>query len=338
MTTEVTGLSIGGGRSTNDDEIIAVTRRADELGYDTVWTGEAWGRDVFTVLTMIACHTGRLRLGTGIATVFSRTPSMIAQSIASLDVISKGRAVLGLGTSGRLVVEGWHGLKYERPLERTREYIEIIRMALAGQRVNYQGRNFQLSRFRLQFLPVQERIPIFVASLGQRNMALTGEMADGWLPTWVHVDHLPGMKAQLEEGATKAGRNTGDLTAAPQILSYVTRNADDKVEARRLLSGHMAYYVGGMGTYYNELFQRYGYGEEAQRVREAWAWNERERAASMFSDDILDKLTIWGDVEECRDKLERYRANGADMPVIGFPHGCPLDASIRTLEALAPRG
>ena len=338
MTTEVTGLSIGGGRSTNDDEIIAVTRRADELGYDTVWTGEAWGRDVFTVLTMIACHTGRLRLGTGIATVFSRTPSMIAQSIASLDVISKGRAVLGLGTSGRLVVEGWHGLKYERPLERTREYIEIIRMALAGQRVNYQGRNFQLSRFRLQISPVQERIPIFVASLGQRNMALTGEMADGWLPTWVHVDHLPGMKAQLEEGATKAGRNTGDLTAAPQILSYVTRNADDKVEARRLLSGHMAYYVGGMGTYYNELFQRYGYGEEAQRVREAWALNERERAASMFSDDILDKLTIWGDVEECRDKLERYRANGADMPVIGFPHGCPLDASIRTLEALAPRG
>ena len=338
MTTEVTGLSIGGGRSTNDDEIIAVTRRADELGYDTVWTGEAWGRDVFTVLTMIACHTGRLRLGTGIATVFSRTPSMIAQSIASLDVISKGRAVLGLGTSGRLVVEGWHGLKYERPLERTREYIEIIRMALAGQRVNYQGRNFQLSRFRLQFSPVQERIPIFVASLGQRNMALTGEMADGWLPTWVHVDHLPGMKAQLEEGATKAGRNTGDLTAAPQILSYVTRNADDKAEARRLLSGHMAYYVGGMGTYYNELFQRYGYGEEAQRVREAWALNERERAASMFSDDILDKLTIWGDVEECRDKLERYRANGADMPVIGFPHGCPLDASIRTLEALAPRG
>jgi alkanesulfonate monooxygenase SsuD/methylene tetrahydromethanopterin reductase-like flavin-dependent oxidoreductase (luciferase family) len=263
---------------------------------------------------------------------------MIAQSIASLDVISKGRAVLGLGTSGRLVVEGWHGLKYERPLERTREYIEIIRMALAGQRVNYQGRNFQLSRFRLQISPVQERIPIFVASLGQRNMALTGEMADGWLPTWVHVDHLPGMKAQLEEGAAKAGRNTGDLTAAPQILSYVTRNADDKVEARRLLSGHMAYYVGGMGTYYNELFQRYGYGEEAQRVREAWALNERERAASMFSDDILDKLTIWGDVEECRDKLERYRANGADMPVIGFPHGCPLDASIRTLEALAPRG
>ena len=338
MTTEVTGLSIGGGRSTNDDEIIAVTRRADELGYDTVWTGEAWGRDVFTVLTMIACHTSRLRLGTGIATVFSRTPSMIAQSIASLDVISKGRAVLGLGTSGRLVVEGWHGLKYERPLERTREYIEIIRMALAGQRVNYQGRNFQLSRFRLQFSPVQERIPIFVASLGQRNMALTGEMADGWLPTWVHVDHLPGMKAQLEEGAAEAGRNTGDLTAAPQILSYVTRNADDKVEARRLLRGHMAYYVGGMGTYYNELFQRYGYGEEAQRVREAWALNERERAASMFSDDILDKLTIWGDVEECRDKLERYRANGADMPVIGFPHGCPLDASIRTLEALAPRG
>ena len=334
---EVTGLSIGSRRDIDNDEIIALARRADELGYDTMWAGEAWGRDAFTVLTMIACHTSRIRVGTGIATVFSRTPALMAQSIVSLDIVSKGRAVLGLGTSGRIVIEGWHGLKYERPLERTREYIDIIRMALAGERVNYQGRLFQLSRFRLLLPPVQERIPIFVASLSPRNLALTGELADGWLPIWVHLDHLPDIKMQVEAGASKAGRSINDITVAPQILSYVTRGADEEAEAQRLLRAHMAYYIGGMGTYYQKLFERYGYTEESQHVREAWARNEREKAASLISDDMLDKITIYGDAEECREKLKRYRAKGADMPVIGFPHGCSWDAILHTLEALAPR-
>ncbi len=334
---EVTGLSIGSRRESTDEEIIALARRADALGYDTVWTGESWGRDVFTVLTVIACHTSRIRVGTGIATVFSRTPALIAQSIASLDIVSKGRAVLGLGTSGRTVIEEWHGLKYERPLERTREYIEIIRMALAGQRVSYQGRIFKLGRFRLPFSSVQEHIPIFVASLGPRNLALTGELADGWLPTWVHVDHLPAMKKQVEAGATKAGRSVDDIAVAPQVLSYVTRNSEERAQAQRLLRAHMAYYIGGMGSYYYELFQRYGYVEESQRVREAWASNQREKAAALVSSDMLDKITIYGDLEECREKLARYRAKGADMPVLGFPHDCPPEAILHTLEALAPK-
>ena len=334
---ELTGLSIGSRRNTDDAEVIAVASRADELGYDTLWAGEAWGRDAFTVLTMIACHTSKIRVGTGIVTVFSRTPALLAQSIASLDIVSKGRAILGLGTSGRTVIEEWHGLRYERPLERTREYIEIIRMALAGERVNHPGSTSQLGNFRLSCSPMQQRIPIFVASLGPKNLALTGELGDGWLPIWTHVNHLPRMRKQVEQGAVNAGRDIKKVTVAPLVLSLVTRNAEERGEARRLLRAHMAYYVGGMGPYYQQLFKRYGYGEEARRIGEAWASNERGKAASLISDDMLDKITIYGDAEECREKLETYRAKGADMPVLGFPHNCTLDAILHTLEALAPK-
>ena len=310
---ELTGVSIGTRRDDDDAEILAIARRADELGYHTLWTAESWGRDAFTILTMIACSTGRIRLGTGIVAIYSRTPTLLAQTVASLDVISRGRAVLGLGTSGRVVVEDWHGQKYERPLERTRDYIEIIRMALAGQRVDYHGRNFRLARFRLAFSPVQEKIPIFVASLGPKNLALTGE-----------------------EGAARAGRSMKDVTVAPQVMCYVSRNSEEREEGRRLLGAHLSYYVGGMGTYYQDLFGRYGYQEEARLIKDAWKRNERERAASLVSDDILDKVAIFGEAEECREKLGRYRAGGADRPVVGFPHGCPLGPVLRTLEALAP--
>ena len=333
---QATGLTIGARVDVDDGEIIALAQRADELGYDTVWAGEAWGRDVFTVLTMIACHTSRLRVGTGIATVFSRTPALLAQSIASLDIVSKGRAVLGLGTSGRRVVEGWHGIKYERPLERTREYIQIVRMALSGQRVDYDGRLFQLSRFRLPFTPLRRDIPIFVASLGPRNLALTGELADGWLPTWVHVDHLASMKALVEEGAQGAGRTIGQVSAAPQILCYVAENVRDMEQGRRLISANMAYYIGGMGDYYHRLFCGYGYSEECGSIREAWHNGDRQRAASLVTDEMLDKVAVLGDAEGCRAKLDAYRTAGADMPVVGFPHGCPAKAVLRTVELLAP--
>ena len=332
---QAVGVSLGS-RWTDIDQILAVARRADELGYDSIWIGEAWGMDAFAVLTSIACHTSRIRLGTGIATVFSRTPSLLAQSVATLDIISKGRAVLGLGTSGRAVIEGWHGLKYDRPLERTREYINIIRMALEGQRVNHQGKFFQVAHFRLLSSPVQEHLPIFVASIGPKNLALTGEMADGWLPIWVHVGKIAEMKKRVEEGAARAGRSIEEVTVAPQVLAYVTRSEEERAEARRLISSHMAYYVGGMGPYYQELFKGYGYLEESRLVAEAWAKNDREKAALLISDDMLDNITAYGNADECREKLQGYRSKGADTPVISLPHGCPMEAIMHTLEALAP--
>ena len=332
----LTGLSIGSRRGVDDEGLVQMAQRAEELGYDSLWIGESWGRDVFTVLTMIACHTSRIRLGTGIATIFTRTPALTAQSIASLDLVSKGRAMLGLGTSGRIVVEQWHGVKYEKPLQRTREYVEIIRRALAGERVDYQGELFQLGRFRMPFSPVQERIPIYLASLGPRNLALTGALADGWLPIWVHLDHLRGLLSQVEEGAAETGRSLADVTVAPQILCYVATSPEEEAEARRLLRAHMAYYIGGMGTYYWNLFKRYGYADECQQVREAWAVNDRATAASAISDEMLDNMTVYGDADRCREALAMYRDRGVDMPLVGFPNGSSLEAILRTLEALAP--
>ena len=330
------GVAIGSRRDSSNDEIIALAQRAEALGYTSLWVGESWGRDAFTLLSMIACHTSTIQLGTGIVPVFSRTPALIAQSIASLDIVSGGRAVLGLGTSGRMVIEQWHGEKYEGPLQRTREYISIIRSALAGERVDHQGKFFNLQRFRMAFSPLQERIPIYVAALGPKNVALTGELADGWLPTWVDVRHLPQMKQQLEQSALKVGRAAGEVTVAPQLLAMVASTGPRREEARRQLQAHMAYYVGGMGRYYFDLFQRYGYVDEAQAVRDAWESGERERSASLVTDDMLNNITITGDPKECRARLEAYRQAGADMPVIGFPHGAEPDAIYRTMEALAP--
>ena len=335
---ELTGLALGSRRDTDNDEIIALARRADELGYDTIWAGESWGRDVFTVLTMLACHTHRIRVGTGITTVYSRTPALIAQSIASLDMVSNGRAVLGLGTSGRAVVENWHGVEYKHPLARTREYIEIIRTALSVQRLDHDGREFKLRGFRLSFSPVQERIPVFVASLGPKNLALTGELADGWLPIWVHPDHLPSMIAEVNAGATTAGRDIADICVAPQVLCCATKSAEETAEARSMLKAHMAFYIAGMGAYYRRLFQRYGYADECGRIQEAWSRGDRKEAASLVSEEMLDKITVYGDAEECREGLKRLRERGADMPVVAFPHGCPDSTIMHTLEALAPGG
>ena len=330
------GVAIGSRRDVSTEEIVSLGQLADRLGYASVWIGESWGRDAFTLLTMIACHTSNVALGTGIVPVYSRTPALLAQTAASLDAISHGRAILGLGTSGRLVIEQWHGEKFDRPLQRTREYIEIIRMALAGERVNYQGDFYQVQRFRMATEPVQERLPIYVASLGPKNLELTGQLADGWLPTWVDVLRLPDMTQQVVQAAVASGRSATDITVAPQVIAHATESEEENTHARNLAKAHMAYYVGGMGTYYYDLFQRYGYVDESVRVREAWAAGERERAAQCITDEMIDNITIIGDADDCLRKVQRYRAAGADMPVLSLPHGAGTDAMHRTLEALAP--
>ena len=330
------GVAIGSRRDVSTEAIVSLAQLADRLGYASVWVGESWGRDAFTLLTMIACHTSKVHLATGIVPVYSRTPSLLAQTVASLDAISNGRAILGLGTSGRLVIEQWHGEKFDRPLQRTREYIEIIRMALAGERVNYQGHFYQVQRFRMATEPVQDRLPIYVASLGPKNLELTGQLADGWLPTWVDVLRLPEMMHQVVQAAVDVGRSASDITVAPQVIALATDNEEEATHARNLAKAHMAYYVGGMGTYYYNLFQRYGYVDESVRVREAWVAGDRERAAQSITDEMLDNITIIGDPDDCLRKVARYRHAGADMPVLALPHGATTDAMHRTLEALAP--
>ena len=331
------GLSINASRETSDDDLIAIAKQADDLGYHSFWAAESWGRDAFTVLTMIACHTENIRLATGIINVYSRTPALIAQTIGSLDILSKGRAVLGLGSSGKTVVEGWHGVPFESPLGRTREYIEIIRKALSRAPVNHEGKYYQMDRFRMLAPPLQERVPIYIASLGPKNLALTGELADGWLPIWANRERLPDLKEQISVGATKSGRSINDVTIAPYLMCYTSDSAEDMEHGAQLLRAHMAYYIGGMGSYYFDSFSRAGFKAEATAVRDAWASRDREQAANAVSDRMLESVVVLGDAQQCQDQIAGFRKTGVDMPVATFPYGMELSAIHRTISALAPQ-
>jgi coenzyme F420-dependent oxidoreductase len=312
--------------------IVEVVQQAEALGYDSVWVGESWGRDGFTWLTQLACHTSHIKLATGITTVYSRSPALIAQTVASLDEISEGRVILGLGTSGPIVIENWHGLPFDRPLRRTREYIEIIRLILSGERVNYRGELFQLKGFRLPFTPLRSQVPIYVAALGPQNLRLTGELADGWLPIYLDASYLQSFQQDLAKGAQKTGRALNDIDVAPYILSCVS---EDVESARALVKAHLAYYIGGMGSFYANLIARYGFADEVNRVRQAWREGDRKSAANQVTDTMVACLAICGSPEEGRAQLKQYHDAGVTLPIISFTHGASRDMIRQTLEGLA---
>ena len=334
---EQIGFFLNASRETSDEDLIALAKQADNLGYHSFWTGESWGRDAFTVLTMVACHTENLRLGTGIVTTYSRTPALIAQTIASLDILSNGRAILGLGSSGKVVVEGWHGVPFDSPLARTREYIEIIRKALSGSRVDHHGKFYQMERFRMISPPVQKKLPIYIASLGQKNLELVGEHADGCLPVWVNRERFPELRERIGIGTAKSGRSASDVTIAPYIFCYTADGPEDLAHGEQLLRAHLAYYVGGMGTFYFDSVSRAGFGAEAQAIKEAWATGNREQAAGSVSDRMLQSIVVLGNAQQCRDQISGFRKSGADLPIVNFPHGTDLTVINRTMAALAPQ-
>ena len=331
------GLSINTRSETSDEELVSIAKLADEQGYHSFWAAESWGRDAFTILAMIACNTQSIGLATGIVNVFSRTPALIAQSIASLDIMSKGRAILGLGSSGKVVVEGWHGIPFDSPLARTREYIEIIRKALSGAPVDHQGKYYQMERFRMMSPPVQERLPIYIASLGPKNLSLTGEVADGWLPVWTNLERLPELLEQVNQGAAKSGRSISDVTVAPYLMCYTGDTPEDVAHGEQLLKAHMAYYIGGMGAFYFESFSRAGFANESKKVRDAWNSRDRELAAAAVSDRMVESVAVLGDAQQCRDQMAKFRQAGMDIPIATFPHGTDLEAIQRTIKALAPK-
>lgn len=330
------GIAYGSRQDSANEEIIAIAKLAETHGYSTFFVGESWGRDALTLLTLVACHTETLKLATGIIPIFSRTPGLIAQSIASLDILSGGRAILGLGTSGKTVIENWHGVPYSKPLKMTKTYIEIIRLALSGERVNFDSEEIQLRGFKLNIIPVQDSIPIFIASLGPKNLQLTGQIANGWLPIWVHLDYLSKLKQDVAEAAIGVGRSIADVTIAPQILCRVGESPRDRVLAEDSVKAHIAYYVGGMGTYYSEVFCRYGYQDEVGKIRDAWKMNNRKLAANLVTDEMVNNIAVVGSIKDCRSKLEEFRIEGADMPVVAFPHGTPRSDMEETIIALSP--
>src|SRR2546426_9339191 len=228
------GLAVGyWGLGLSSEDQLELVRTAEETGWDSVWAAEAYGSDTATVLAWLASQTERIRIGSAIFQIPGRSPAMTAMTAATLDNLSDGRMILGIGTSGPQVAEGWHGQRFAKPLQRTREYVAVVRMALARERVEYHGETLELplpdgpgKALKLTISPVQERIPIYLAAIGPKNTALAGEIADGWIPTLLSPEHLAELKKLLEEGAARAGRSLDGFDIAPTVNVFVTDDLD----------------------------------------------------------------------------------------------------------------
>ena len=321
--------------------VVAYVQEAERLGYDKVWVAEAYGWDAFTILTMLACSTERIGLATGIVNVFSRSPTLIAQTAASLDAITGGRFSLGLGTSGHQVIEGWHGVKFEHGVTRLRETMEIVRTVLKRENLKYHGKVFHMDMgLHIITHPVRDTIPIYLATLTPSGVALAAEMADGWLPVFFSPRHYQDViRPELEKGAARSGRSLDDFSVCVFQPVVVT---EDRQAGRDLVRPHMALYIGGMGSreknYYNQLFQRYGYEAEAHQIQDKYLDRRKDEAMALISDEMIDAVTVIGTADECRERLGELERVGVDEVAMALQVPGNDPAQVRdALEALAPR-
>jgi F420-dependent oxidoreductase-like protein len=314
--------------------VLRTARLAEDLGYDSIWVPEAWGYEQFQLLTEIALATTRIKVATGIANVFSRSPGLLAMSVATLDEISEGRAILGLGTSGKLVVENFHGVPYRKPLTRLTDTIRIVRALLRGERLEPELSSLMdLRHFKLEMQPRRADVPIYVASLQEKAIRAIGEVADGWLPTFWPFRHLADGVAMMAAGAVAAGRDPASLDVAP-FVGIVP--LDDVRTARDMVKPLVSFYIGGMGTYYHAMFHRYGFGENADLVRELYGAGKRKEAAAAVSDELIDAIAICGPPAHCRERLAEWQDAGMGMALMNLPTGAPFAVAEMMLRAVAP--
>jgi F420-dependent oxidoreductase-like protein len=315
------GVHVGyWGLGLSADDQLALVQEAERLGYDSVWTAEAYGSDAATILGWIAQATSRIRLGSAVFQMPGRPPAMTAMTAATLDQLSGGRMILGIGSSGPQVAEGWHGQRFGRQLQRTREYVEVVRMALSRERVQFKGETLELplpdgpgKALKLTIAPVQERIPVFLAAIGPKNTTLAAEIADGWIPTLFSPEHVAEFRPLLEEGFARADDRKGfdDFEIAHMVNVMVS---DDAGAARDAMRPYIALYVGGMGSrdrnFYNALVQRYGFEDAARRVQDLYLEGKRDEAAAALPEALIDTVSLCGPPDRVRDRLAVFRDAG----------------------------
>lgn len=307
---------------------------ADDLGYDSFWLPEAWGYEIFSILAEAATRTKRIKLGTGIVNVFSRTPGLVAMSAATVDEISGGRFILGIGTSGKKVIEGFHGRPFEKPLTRVRDVIRVTRTLLSGGKLSDAGPDFEARPFRLEMKPLRADIPIYVAALRQKAIEQIGEIADGWMPTFWPYDKLAEGRAWIAEGARRAGRDPASVVTAPLMSALPMGGEAGKDMARQIV----AFYVGGMGDYYIELLTRFGFAEDCKKIAALYQDKAtRAEAAGAVSNRMIEALTVTGDPAECIEEVRRRRSFGVDLPILNLPTGMPWEVVEGFIRAMAPR-
>lgn len=297
----------------------------ERAGIDMIWVAELYSFDAVSILGYLAAKTERMELASGILPIYSRTPTLIGMTAAGLDAVSEGRFVLGLGASGPQVIEGWHGVPFDRPLTRTREIIDICRQVWRRERVSYQGDAYQLplppeqgtglgKPLKLVNHPVRADIPVYVASLGPKNVEMTAELADGWLPLFFHPDKADDVWGpHVAAGAAKRDPERAPLeVVAGGVVSICDEHAAEQI--RDFARPMVALYVGGMGAkgrnFYNDVFRRYGYEQEAEEIQDLYLTGKKEEAAALVPADFLSASAMVGDEGRVRERIEAFREAG----------------------------
>jgi F420-dependent oxidoreductase-like protein len=343
------GLNLGYWGAGNDAANLVLAKVADELGYAVVWVAEAYGSDAATVLSWIAAHTSRIDVGSAVFQIPARTPAMTAMTAATLDTLSGGRFRLGLGVSGPQVSEGWHGVRFGSPLGRTREYVDIVRAALRRERVRYDGEHFRLplpdgpgKALALTVHPVREHIPIYLAAIGPRNLDLTGQIADGWLPVFFSPDHAGEQLAQIRAGAEQAGRSLDGFDVVPTVPLVP---GDDWRTCADNVRAHSALYIGGMGSreknFYNQLAVRMGFEAEAAEVQEKYLAKDYAAAMAAVPLEFIDATSLLGPKERIADRMTAFADAGVTTLTVApyLPDPASAGAALRTaVEALELAG
>jgi len=316
----------------NPAELVPLVQRAEELGFDSVWAAESWGTDAVTVLAWMAASTSRIKVGSAIMQIPGRTPANTAMTAATLDLMSGGRFLLGLGTSGPQVVEGWHGQPWGKPLVKTREYVEIVRSALRRELVEHDGEHYRIpyhgpgesglgKPLKLMLRPLRAEIPIYLAAIGPKNVALAFEIADGWLPIFVVPERFRDAYGTPPENF--------EIAATVNVLV-----GDDVESLRNSLKPHVALYVGGMGAkgknFYNALVSRYGWEAEAARIQELYLAGRQREAIAAVPDELVDAVSLVGPKERIRERLEAWR----ETPVTTLLVGSPQPEALETLAEI----
>lgn len=312
----------------SDDPLKAVehAQAMEKAGVDQAWVAEAYSFDAVSTLGFLAASTSTMELVSGILPVYSRTPTLIAMTAATLDSLSGGRFALGLGASGPQVIEGWHGVPYNRPLGRTREVIEVCRKVWARERLEHEGRNYQMpymgegstglgKPLKLINTPLREDIPIYIASIGEKNVELTAEVATGWIPVFFYPEKAhDAWGGSLDAGKAKRDASLGTLEIIAGGMAAITKTEEEAVQMRNFARPNAALYIGGMGAksknFYNTLFQRYGYEAEAELIQDLYLSGKKEEAAAAIPDEFLAATNLVGTEGFIKDRLAAFADAG----------------------------
>ena len=312
--------------------LIERVKIADQAGVHSVWVPEAWGRDAFTLLTLCAEHTSQAQLATSIVNIYSRTPAALAQHFATLDELSGGRMIAGLGTSGPNVIEHFHGMKFNPPLTRMREYVDIINLLMAGAPLNYAGKLFKLERgFTLRFEPIRKHIPIFIASLNKKSVEFTAQKADGWMPVMIPISGLKGQIAEFRAMVHDAGRDPQSVSVKAPGHVQITA---DVARAKGAHAGTLAFYAARMGTFYAEQLTRFGFCNEVNRIKEAWASGGAKAGTEAVAPKLADEIGYVGDVNGAVERIKAQEEAGVDLHPVDVD-ATDLRAYEKTLATLA---